>query len=330
MTVVIVFYILSALVLLAGLVLLVRAFLAPERSFEKSVVAVMVMVIASLLFVVGFLLANFNLPMGYGMMFPFRNQATVETEAAPVTDETSSPLEAVQEFFGHELAENHFTTKSIPACTPVNADWKKLFGYGNGYAIVRSDAIFPVGHIIAFEGVVTGTDPLHTTQVLTGTVYADQANLWDCGTTDISDEALHTLMFEITDKKWQDQTVQGLSKPYQTITPFGTYDYADGEKPAWAPTVVDVTSPICPFPLPALSDPAGVPTDGGFVGAPGKAGCDFVLVFSDGKTAIRYHSAIDSFFYPTGSHFYLFDPKLDNVIASAAIPGNPVITNSWK
>ncbi|EKD53230.1 MAG: hypothetical protein ACD_61C00102G0001, partial [uncultured bacterium] len=56
----------------------------------------------------------------------------------------------------------------------------------------------------------------------------------------------------------------------------------------------------------------------------------FVIVFPGGETAIRYHGAIDSFFYPTGSHFYLFDGKLPNATVSAAIPGQPAIENSWK
>ncbi len=253
-----------------------------------------------------------------------------EKTKAPV-EEGLSPLEVIQQFFGHDLAENHFTTVGIPGCAPVNAEWRKLFTYGDAYMIDRTNGIFPAGHLIVFEGVITGTDPLHTVMVLTGTVFADQANVWDCGVaTGLTPEVIHTLVFEFADKKYQDQTAQKLSKPYQIVTPFGTYNYADGQKPAWSPTVEDVAAPVCPFATPSLSDPAGVPTAGGFVGAPGKVGCDFVIVFPGGQTAIRYHNAIDSFFYPTGSHFYLFDPKMDNASVSAAIPGQPAIENSWK
>ncbi|SRR5258706_1242926 len=253
---------------------------------------------------------------------------------SPAASPTVAPTVESKTYKIGDIDEDHFTTQGIPACYPVNpASWKTLFGTKNGtYLIDPANSLFNPNHGYVFEGVITGTNPLHTVEILTAVVETDQANLWDCGTAEgLTANAVHTLLFEFVDKKYQDQTAQGLTKPYQVITPFGVYNYADGDKPAWAPTVKDVTAPACPFYAPALSDPAGVQQpDGSFVGAPGKDGCDFVLVAVDGKTAVRYHGPIDSFPYPNGGSFYLFNPALDNKTVSVGIPGNPTVTNSWK
>lgn len=247
------------------------------------------------------------------------------------SEEAQSPFDFLSSVLGSDIAENHFTTTGIPSCYPANFDWKPIFGQPDGtYKLDPAHDKFNQDHSYWVEGVISGTNPVHSVFELSAVVTVDQANIWDCGVDNLSDEVKHTLAFEFTDKKYVNQSIQGLSKPYHVVTPFGIYDYADGEKPAWSPTVVDSLAPVCPFATPSLSDPAGVPVGDGFVGAPGKAGCDFVLVSPDGKTAVRYQNAIDVFPYPTGSSFYLFAPGLDNAAVSAGIAGNPVVTNSWK
>lgn len=253
------------------------------------------------------------------------------TSEAPAPTATNVP--SVTGTSDSKLAEDHFTTQGIQACYPVNFDWKKLFGQPNGtYKIDPGYVGFDTNNLYKVEGVITGTNPVHSVFTLVETVTMDQANIWDCKLKSAwTKEADHTNSFDFTDKKYVNQTVQGLSKPYHVVTVFGVWDYATGEKPAWSPNVPDTLAPVCPFYAPAKSDPAGaIQTTEGFVGAPGKAGCDFVLLSVDGKTATRYHGPIDVFPYQEGSHFYLFDPTLTNTAVSTGIPGNPTVTNSWK
>ena len=138
MTVIIVFYALAAVFLLVGLILLVRALLAPNRKLEEVIYAGSVIVVAGLIFVIGFLLANFNRnPMSYPMMFPFRNQATVQTEAAP---ELSNPDPNGPTSVESEAAPDtgSDTPLALPDCVKVNgsaANYEKLWLRTDGSGI---------------------------------------------------------------------------------------------------------------------------------------------------------------------------------------------------
>ncbi len=305
MIAILVFYALAAIFLLVGLVLLVRAFLAPERKFEKGLVAVMVMVVAGLLFVIGFLLANFNRTnMGPGMMFPYGNPATVQTEAAPDLIVTNSGS-----------AETNFVpTSALPECFPVNGPWLDAFAKGLVYEIDPADPIFDQTAFNYAEVVVVPSEPgdLHSVFEMKDKFVAEQGNIWTCGV--VSDlKVKHTILFQSADKKWQNWDIQP-DKPFhdiRVITPFALWTYDAGIKPAWA-LEADDTNLVCPFVTVSMSNPAGViQPDGSFVGAPGKAGCDFVAIYPDGQ-AVRYHDAIDSFPYPAGTRFYLFAKSLSN------------------
>lgn len=172
MTVIIVFYVLAGLMLLGGLILLVRAILAPDRKLEKGIYAVMVLVLAGLFFVIGFMLANFNWTnMGPGTMFPFENPSTVQTEADP---EVSAPSMA---------------PITLPDCVKVNgtaANYEKLWLRTDGSGIydlsnkgipsITSEYIYFVGgkNPVNEDHDVFAWDP--------NTVVAIRGfELWNCG-----------------------------------------------------------------------------------------------------------------------------------------------------
>lgn len=213
--------------------------------------------------------------------------------------------------------EDKFLSESeVPDCYPVNGPWLEAFGKGKTYEISRDSKIFKADDFVYFEGVVVGSKPvdLHQTFEMTSTVKAEQGNVWTCGSRkEMSPEARHTVLFQSADKKWQNWDGQ-LDKPFhpmKVVTEFGNWSYKAGEKPAWA---LNSKVPNCPFTAkPELNNPAGaiLQADGSFVGAPGKAGCDFLAQFPD-NTAKRYKGAKDSFPYPAGTKFWIFDPKLSN------------------
>lgn len=317
---------------LAGLALLVIGFIRKDQ--QLRLIGILAIFVCLLLFA-GQWAVN-NVTIGFKTEATSTPSALTESTGNETTP-TSEPsvVEKIAQFFDGDRAETHFVESGVPGCTPVNPDgstgWKKLFGKKGFYALKHDHEIFNPDHAYVFEGVITGSNPTHTVRVLDEDFKADQANIWDCGpTAEMTKEQLHTLLFEFADKKWQNQKQQGLAKPYRVITPFNTYNYKTGEQPAWAPTVPQTG--YCPFKAPKLSDPLGVQNENSdtFVGAPGKYGCDFVVVAVDGKSAVRYHGAIDSFEYLGGNHFWLFDPKLTNEQVSSGITGNPVVENSWK
>lgn len=213
--------------------------------------------------------------------------------------------------------EDKFLSESeVPGCLPINGPWLEAFGKEISYEIKRDSQIFRADDFVYFEGVVVGSSPkdLHQTFELTTTVTAEQGNIWACGLrSKMSPEARHTVLFQSTDKKWQNWDDQ-LKKPFhpmKVVTEFGNWSYKAGVKPAWA---LDNEVAKCPFTTkPELNNPAGaiVQADGSFVGAPGKAGCDFLAQFPD-NTAKRYKGAKDSFPYPSGTKFWIFDPKFSN------------------
>lgn len=321
MTIIIFAYVFAALIFLAGLILLVRAFLAPDHKLERGAVAVIVMLVAVMLLALWLMLANFNWTnMGPGMMFPFWNPATAEPEAAP---ELNSPDTITDEAF--------FVNGDLPECFPVNGPWLDAFGKGLVYEIDPADPIFDQAAFNYAEVVVVPSDPgdLHSVFEMEDKFTAEQGNIWTCP--DVTDRKVkHTILFQSADKKWQNWDGQP-TKPFHDIrvfTFYGVWSYDAGIQPAWA-LGTDDTNLVCPFPEVSMSNPAGViQPDGSFVGAPGKAGCDFVAIYPDGS-AIRYHDAIDSFPYPAGTRFFLFEKKLTNAEVAQAI-NVATVTNSWK
>jgi hypothetical protein len=218
-------------------------------------------------------------------------------------------------------AEDYFVSGKLPDCVPVNGPWLEAFGNKQVYEIDPADTIFDHTAFNYFEGVVVPSQPtdLHSVFEMQEKFVAEQGNVWTCGV--VTDEKVrHTIIFQSADKKWQNWDGQA-SKPFHAMnvsTFFGPWDYEAGEKPAWALGTND-TNTVCPFTEVSRSDPAGViQPDGSFVGAPGKAGCDFVAVAPDG-TALRYHDAIDSFPYLAGTRFFLFQKSFTNEEVAKAI-----------
>lgn len=209
--------------------------------------------------------------------------------------------------------------QDVPDCVAVNGPWLKAFGQGQTYKIDPKSDVFDHNAFNFFEGVVVGSDPkdLHTVRPLDAVIDAEQGNVWNCGAKTTEDQQ-HTILFQSADKKWQNLTSQKLAHPMHVVTPYGDWSYATGEQPAWA-LGTDDTNLVCPFTSVSRQDPAGViQPDGSFVGAPGKAGCDFVEVLPDGS-ALRYHGAIDNFPYPEGARFFLFTPGMSNADVAKAI-----------
>jgi len=209
----------------------------------------------------------------------------------------------------------------VPACYSINGDWQKAFAQGQVYQVVPGRGGLPSnGSFVFFEGVVAASQPkdLHSVFEVTKAFAAEQGNFWNCGP--VTDNSVKTtILFQSADKKWQNLTSQKLAHPIRVIDAKGTTsDYASGEKPLWA-LGRDDTSMVCPYTdKPYQQNPAGViQPDGTFVGAIGKAGCDFVAILPDGK-AFRFEGAKDSFHYTASSRFFLFTPSLTNeAIASA-------------
>lgn len=237
---------------------------------------------------------------------------TTAPTATPTPAATATKVPAVIK------PEDKFLSESeVPSCLPINGPWLEAFGKGKTYEISRDNKIFKADDFVYFEGVVVGSKPadLHQTFEMTSTVKAEQGNVWTCGSRkEMSPEARHTVLFQSADKKWQNWDGQP-DKPFhpmKVVTEFGNWSYKAGEKPAWA---LDKVAPNCPFTTqkPELNNPAGaiLQADGSFVGAPGKAGCDFLAQYPD-NTAKRYKGAKDSFPYPAGTKFWIFDPKLSN------------------
>lgn len=227
----------------------------------------------------------------------------------PATTATTTKLPTIK-------PEDKFLSESeVPDCYPVNGPWLEAFGKGKEYEISRDSKIFKADDFVYFEGVLVGSNPkdLHQTFEMTSTVKAEQGNVWTCGPRkEMAAEARHTILFQSADKKWQnwDGQAEKPFHPMKVVTEFGNWSYKAGEKPAWA-----LNSPVanCPFAKPELNNPAGaiLQADGTFIGAPGKAGCDFLAQYPD-NTAKRYKGARDSFPYPAGTKFWIFDPKLSN------------------
>lgn len=321
-------YIFAALIFLAGLVLLVRAFLAPDHKLERGAVAVIVMLVAVMLLALWLMLANFNWTnMGPGTMFPFWNPATVQNETVPSASEVDPfepgpTVEDPEVVLEGQSAEYYFVpTSTLPECFPVNGPWLEAFGNGLLYEIDPADPIFDQTAFNYFEGVIIPSTPsdLHITFEMIVKFVAEQGNVWTCDV--VTDpKIMHTILFQSADKKWQNWDGQP-TKPFHDetiITPFGGWSYDAGIQPAWA-LEEDDTNLVCPFTTVSMSNPAGViQSDGSFVGAPGKAGCDFVAIYPDGQ-AVRYHDAIDSFPYPADTRFFLFEKSKSNEEVAKAI-----------
>ncbi len=229
-------------------------------------------------------------------------------------------------------AEEYFVpTNTLPECFPVNGPWLEAFGNGLVYEFDPADPIFDQSAFYYFEGVVVPSTPvdLHSTFEMTEKFVAEQGNVWTCGV--VTDPKVkHTIIFQSTNKKWQNWNEQP-DQPFHdmiAITQFGRWPSEAGVQPAWA-LEKDDTNMVCPFTTVSMNNPAGViQDDGSFVGAPGKAGCDFVAIYPDGS-AVRYEDAIDSFPYPAGTRFFLFEKSMTNEEVAKAI-NVASVTNSWK
>lgn len=202
----------------------------------------------------------------------------------------------------------------VPSCVSLNGAWTEAFAKGLIYEVKPAKGGLPTdGTFTYFEGVVVGSEPKDTHSVfqVQKDFKAEQGNFWACAG-QLTDNQKFTILFQSADKKWQNLDSQKLAHPMAITDPSGkVWRYASGEKPAWALSKAD-TDLVCPYSEPTLQDPAGaLLANGTFIGAPGKAGCDFIVISPDGN-ALRYSGSQDGFKYQSGSRFFLFDPKWSN------------------
>lgn len=302
--------------------------------FKATIKTIPIIILVLFLLVTGIVAyGNFNFPTATAT--PQVEQTVppvevVETEAPVEVVETEPATIEVPEVLEGQPAEYYFVpTSTLPECFPVNGPWLEAFGNGQSYEVDPADPIIDQSAFNYFEGVTIPSSPgdQHSTFEMTGKFVAEQGNIWTCGV--VTDPKIkHTVLFQSADKKWQNLDDQGLAHPMLVTTAFGSWPYASGEQPAWALEAED-TNMVCPYTTVSMSNPAGViQSDGSFVGAPGKAGCDFVAIYPDGR-AVRYHDAIDNFPYPAGTRFFLFEKSMTNEEVAQAI-NVAYITNSWE
>lgn len=235
----------------------------------------------------------------------------VPATAIPATPSATAPTGLLK----NQPAEYYFSGVSL-VCYPVNGPWVEAFAKGQTYEVKGDSNVFAPDTFKYFEGTLVIGQPIdrhYTFEVTKDSKFtAIQGNIWDCGVV-ISDKDKITTLFQSTDKKWQNWDSQD-PKPFHpmaVLTGYNSWYYNAGVKPAWALNEDD-TNLVCPFTKPEMSNPLGeIQADGTFIGTPGKAGCDFLAIFPDGK-AVRYKGVIERFPYPTGTRFFLFDPKFTN------------------
>lgn len=240
----------------------------------------------------------------------------IAATAVPATAIPATPTEtAPAGLLKNQPAEYYFSGVSL-VCMPVNGPWVEAFAKGQTYEVKGDSNVFAPDTFKYFEGTLVIGQPIdrhYTFEITKDSKFtAIQGNIWDCGVV-ISDKDKITTLFQSTNKKWQNWNSQD-PKPFHpmaVLTGYNSWYYNAGIKPAWALNEDD-TNLICPFTKPEMSNPLGeIQADGTFIGTPGKAGCDFLAIYPDGK-AVRYEGVIERFPYPSGTRFFLFDPKFTN------------------
>lgn len=247
--------------------------------------------------------------------FSFQNPNTVQSVATNVANTVEQKTnQVISNPAPSEASAVVVVPGTVPDCYSINGDWEKAFANNQIYQVKPGTGGLPTGEFVFFEGVLVDSQPkdLHSVFEIKTDFTAEQGNFWACGSI-TSDEVKNTILFQSADKKWQNLDSQGLAHPIEVTTSDGKkHSFESGQKPDWY-LDADETAMVCPYTdKPYRQDPAGViQPDGTFVGAPGKAGCDFVAIGPDGQ-ALRYTGAQDNFVFEAGTRFFLFDQSWSN------------------
>lgn len=298
MSAIIVIYVLAAIFMATGLVLLFRAFMAPEGKFDKGLVAVMVMVVAGLTFVIGFLLANagYDQNMGPGMMFPYRNPATAQTEAAP----NSSPS----------------TSDEVPSCEKVNAPassyeevWLRKDGSGI-YDVSSAGTKLALDHIYGLAGKNPSTED-HDVMIWdpTTVVAIRGFELWDCGPkAGVSAEAIKELERQFAYKKSESDNSVGVEHNIIIHFEDGTIDsYYNGADVPLPASMAGVDYASCTVTKPSHQNTPGDVLGGTMTSTLGAPGCVSVFVgkVNGQNVAYTWIGVIERFSYTEGDFWVM-------------------------
>lgn len=337
MTVIIVCYILAALLLLTGLILIVRAFLAPNRKLEEVIYAGSVIVVAGLIFVIGFLLANFNRnPMSYPMMFPFRNPATVQTEAAPevvaVEPATTQP-EAAPEAVPN-LAPSTAPIV-LPDCVKVNgtaANYEKLWLRTNGsgiYDLSNKDVPSITSDYFYFVG---GKNPVNEDHDIftwdPNTVVAIRGfELWNCGPiAAFTPKMVVEQQDKLARQKWENDQSNGIKHNIVIHYPDGTVKrYDNGAEVPLPASMKDMNYSACgDVTVPSWQNTPGDVLNSGqpMTSTLGQPGCGslFIGTRNDAKVAVFWIGVDERFTYSEGNFWVIpVGYTLDDAVNFTAI-----------
>ncbi len=333
-------YVFAAIFLLAGLILLVRAFLAPDHQYEKGVYAVMVLVLAGLVFVVGFLLANFNRGnIGPGMMFPFWNQATVQTEAAPSASEVA-PFEpaTTQPEAAPEAVPNLAPSTApivLPDCVKVNgtaANYEKLWLRTNGsgiYDLSNKDVPSITSDYFYFVG---GKNPVNEDHDIfawdPNTVVAIRGfELWNCGPiAAFTPKMVVEQQDKLARQKWENDQSNGIKHNIVIHYPDGTVKrYDNGAEVPLPASMKDMNYSACgDVTVPSWQNTPGDVLNSGqpMTSTLGQPGCGslFIGTRNDAKVAVFWIGVDERFTYSEGNFWVIpVGYTLDDAVNFTAI-----------
>lgn len=281
----IVAYVIAALIFLVGLVLLVRAFLAPTMKFEKGVIALGVMALASLIFIVSFLLAN---------------PATAPTEAAPETDSATSIV--------------------LPDCVKVNgsaANYEKLWlrSDGSGIYDLSNKGIPSITpeyfYFVGGKNPSTGDHDVFAWDP--NTVVAIRGfELWNCGPISaFTPEMVVEQLDKSARQKWENDQSNGIKHNIVIHYPDGTVKrYDNGAEVPLPASMKDMNYSACgDVTVPSWQNTPGDVLNSGqpMTSTLGQPGCGslFIGTRNDAKVAVYWTGVDERFTYTEGNFWVL-------------------------
>ncbi len=293
------------------------------RNFVITVAVIVIMIACA---IGGVIIVNKAIQQGMVFIAPnvtIFGPQTAQPEAAP--EQPAEPAPKTSEILQDQPPEYYFPMGKLIACTSVNGPWLEAFGKEEAYEIDPNDtSVFKSNTFYMAEGVVVNSFPvdLHQNFELTEKVTMTQGNFWDCGPDPVSDVDKFINLFNNNNGKyanWESQNDPKVFHPMLVTTPFGLYLYEKGVRPPWVAGLVDQSLNAigvftCIYDATNLheQDPAGQIVGDHFVGTPGSAGCDFVVLKTGSSEAIRYNGVIERFTYKMGTIFFVFNPDLTN------------------
>lgn len=317
MTVIIVCYVLAAIFFLGGLILLVRAFLTPDRKLEKGVYAAMVMAAAGLLFIIGFLLANFNRGnMWPGMMYP-ANQPAPQAEITP-TEEPVTPAPETEA--APEVSTPSMVLITLPDCVKVNgsaANYEKLWLRTDGSGIfdlsnkgipsITSEYIYFVGgkNPVNDDHDVFAWDP--------STVVAIRGfELWNCGPISaFTPEMVVEQLNKSARQKWENDQSNDIKHNIVIHYPDGTVKrYDNGAEVPLPASMKDMNYSACGgVTVPSWQNTPGDVLNSGqpMTSTLGQPGCGslFIGTRNGAKVAVFWTGVDERFTYTEGNFWVL-------------------------